>query len=392
MRRPRISILSPDLAGNALGRAYMLAKLLQDDFQVSVVAHGEGQVWEPVRGDTSVEYRPFFHRWVPGFWSGSRRVIRRLIDGDVIFAVKPLLPSFGLGLYARRLTRRPLVVDIDDWEMGFLSDSVYWEARILKLRWLFATQSPLYTRILNRYTRSANAITVSNRFLQKRYGGTWVPHARDEDAFDAIGARAVKPLGIFLGTARQNKGLDVLLQAWSLVTRPDARLRIIGTPPDDLIIRGLRTQADSRVSFEGPVPFASLPGLIAEAGVVIIPQQAMRGSLGQLPAKLIDAMAAGRPIVSTQVGDIPAWLAEGAGFVVPPDDPAALAAAITQVLDCPAESARMGERARARFLKFGSYGSVRPVLVRLMADLIAGRTVAAPAAAFGSPDSIPTSP
>jgi glycosyltransferase involved in cell wall biosynthesis len=378
-----VSILSPDLAGNALGRAYVLAKLLQDDFSVSIIAHGEGKVWEPVRQDTSIEYRAFFHRWVPGYCAGARKTIRRLIDGDLIFAVKPLLPSFGIGLYARRLLSRPLLLDIDDWEIGFLSDSLYWEARLLRSRWLFATQSPLYTRVLNRIIRSADATTVSNRFLQERYGGCWVPHARDESLFSANKPHDVGSEVIFLGTARLNKGLDILLEAWKTVARADARLRIIGTPPDDPIIQGLRDQADSRVSFEGPVPFAFLPGLLASARVVVIPQQAMRGSLGQLPAKLIDAMAAGRPVVSTIVGDIPAWLSDGAGIVVPPGDPAALGAAIERVLDDPAEAELMGQRARARFLRYGSFTAVRERLLPLVQALIAGRRLPSPYAAFG---------
>jgi hypothetical protein len=119
---------------------------------------------------------------------------------------------------------------------------------------------------------------------------------------------------------------------------------------------------------------------------VVIPQQMMAGSVGQLPAKLIDAMASGRPVVSTAVGDIPRWLAEGAGVVVPPGNVPALAQAIQSLLDKPEEAATLGQRARVRFQRYGSFAAVRPRLVRLAADMIAGRSPGTPAPVFGEPE------
>ena len=59
-----------------------------------------------------------------------------------------------------------------------------------------------------------------------------------------------------------------------------------------------------------------------------------------------------RPIVSTSVGDIPAWLADGAGVVVPPGDSWALGEAIQRVLEQPDQARRMGVRARERFAAY----------------------------------------
>jgi glycosyltransferase involved in cell wall biosynthesis len=392
MRHRRISILSPDLSGNALGRAYILAKLLQGDFDVNVVAYGErDEVWPPVKGDTTVEYRRFYSGTAPGFWWRSGRTARRLIDGDLLLAVKPLQQSYGLGLFARKVLGRPLLLDIDDWELGFISDSVYWEFRAYMLDWVLSARSPLYTRLLDRMIRYADALTVSNGFLQERYGGTWIPHARDENAFGNARPRAGPDPGapdrkvvLFLGTARENKGLKDLLLAWGKVSDPSARLDIVGTSPDSPIIRALLPLADSRTTFQGPVPFEGLPARIASAGVVVIPQQSVRGSWGQLPAKLIDAMAAGRPVVSTAVGDIPRWLADGAGVVVPPGDVEALAGAIQSLLGRPEDADRLGQRARERFSRFGSFSAVRPRLVRLVSDLIAERPVPRPDPVFST--------
>src|SRR5262245_50916565 len=122
--RYTVSLLSPDFSGNALGRAYILAKLLQEDFDVHIVTFGDGEkVWSPVRNDPTIQYRRFFHRSMPEFLLNAPRNVRRLISGDLLYAVKPLYSSFGLGLFARSRLGRPLLLDIDDWEIGFLSDS-----------------------------------------------------------------------------------------------------------------------------------------------------------------------------------------------------------------------------------------------------------------------------
>jgi glycosyltransferase involved in cell wall biosynthesis len=312
--------------------------------------------------------------------------VRRLVDGNLVIAVKPMHVSLGLGLTARRVLGRPLLVDIDDWEPGFISDSVYWEARILKHRWVWDTQSPLYTRLADRFVRRADAVTVSSSFLQRRYGGTWIGQARDESVFDpgrfplrsGNGPKTV----LFLGSAREHKGLDDLLAAWARVRDPKAILRIVGTPLDSPLIQSLRARADNRVRFEGMVPFAEVPAILADADVFVLPQKAGRAAVGQVPMKMIDALALGCPIVGTAVGDIPAWLADGAGVVVPPDDPPALAAAIEGLLDDPAEAAELGYRARARFLRYGSFTAVRERLLPLVRALIAGRPPPPPEAAF----------
>src|SRR5262245_56700704 len=60
-----VSILSPDLGGNALGRAYVLAKLLADDFQVHIIGFTDDSAskpWAPIRNDTTIQYRPIHGR------------------------------------------------------------------------------------------------------------------------------------------------------------------------------------------------------------------------------------------------------------------------------------------------------------------------------------------
>jgi glycosyltransferase involved in cell wall biosynthesis len=70
-----------------------------------------------------------------------------------------------------------------------------------------------------------------------------------------------------------------------------------------------------------------------------------------VPTKLVEAMAAGRPVVATDLGRMGAMVrAAGCGLIVPPGDAAAHAEAIDRLLGDPGEAARMGAAGRAAFL------------------------------------------
>jgi len=347
--------------------------MLQKDFDVHVVGPGAlDELWPPVRNDRSIEYRPYSIKSAKEFFLHRKAISKQLITGNVIIASKPLLTSFGLGLTARRILGVPLLLDNDDWELGFIGESLYWEARIYRTRWVTDPFSPLYTRILDKRTGSADALTVSNQFLQKRYGGLLIPHARDETIFQESIAtyKSSVPVVLFLGTPRPNKGLDVLLQAWSSINHTKALLRIIGVDASSALANTIPKNIRNQIEFVSGIPYDELPNALSQAAVVVIPQRNDRGSLGQLPAKLIDAMAAGRAIVSTTVGDIPVWLADGAGILVPPNDPKALADAIEDLLNHPEKREQVGQKARERFLEKASFDALRPALVELINQLV----------------------
>jgi glycosyltransferase involved in cell wall biosynthesis len=372
--KPSVSILSYTLSTNAFGRAWVLAELLGRDFDVHIVAPGkpDDAVWEPVADSCDFEIRRWLPSSYPAFRVGAPAIARRLVTGQLIYAVKPRLYSFGLGLVARRESGAPLILDVDDWEVGFGS----WKDLAFAPWALVSSESGLHTRILSRQSDRAQAVTVSSTPLFERYGGTWIPHARDERLLSpALDDDAARPLSertvVFVGTPRKHKGLFDLIEAFRYVRQP-ARLRLIGGALDNNLARRLGSATDPRVSIEPPIAITELPRALASASLVVIPQRGGAISRSQLPAKLLDAMAMGKPIVATSVGDIPRWLANGAGILVEPGNPEQLGNAIDAVLRDPNAAHAMGARARARFLQFGSLERVRPQLVGLMTRLLHG--------------------
>src|SRR5262249_16377830 len=111
--------------------------------------------------------------------------------------------------------------------------------------------------------------------------------------------------------------------------------------------RGGREGGWPRVRIIGEIAFDDVPRFLAAADVVAVPQRATTDTVGQVPAKLVDAMAMARPVVATSVSMIPEML-DGCGVVVPPGDPPALAKAIAELLADPLRAETLGSPPRAR--------------------------------------------
>jgi glycosyltransferase involved in cell wall biosynthesis len=130
-------------------------------------------------------------------------------------------------------------------------------------------------------------------------------------------------LVVCVGRLSRQKGQDLLLAAWPAVAAevPDARLALVGGGPDE---GDLRAVAPAGVSFVGVS--AEVPSWLAAADVIALPSRWEGMSLSML-----EAMAAGRSIVSADVPGAREALGAGAG-VVPVEDVRALSQALLRRL------------------------------------------------------------
>jgi len=373
----KISVLCFDVSDNAAGRADLLARLLKPLGSVEVVGPRSGPgVWEPVASGP-VRYASVEGRRMPGFLRTMADLARRA-DGDLVLASKTKLASAGVGYLKRVFGRRPLLLDIDDWEVGFYLRSGHWGTLGRALNLGNPAGLP-WTWLCERFTGLADGVIVASRFLQQRFGGLLVTHVRDTDAWKpgcADPAEGRRRLGLgserlvmFLGTPRGYKGLEDLAAAVSSLGRPDVVLAVIGasegTPAGEQILR-----LNPRAKLVPWVPFEQIPAFLSAADVVAVPQRHTPDTLGQVPAKLFDAMALGRPVVSTRVSMIPEIL-DGCGLLVDPGDVAGLAAAIARLVDDPAEARALGTRARVRCVERYSFASARRALFPLVESVMA---------------------
>jgi glycosyltransferase involved in cell wall biosynthesis len=372
----KVSILCFDLSSNAAGRADLLARLLAPRYEVEVVGPTFGPaVWSPVRGG-GIGYQsvpgaryPRFARVIPG--------LLRLADGDLLYASKPRPTSLGIGLLKHFTSGCPLLLDIDDWEVGFFYRAGLW-GRVGRFLNLANPNGLPWTWLMERELRRVQGLTVASRFLQERFGGLLILHVRDTESWrpdTADPARARSRLGLarerivmFLGTPRSYKGVDDLAEAVRQLGRHDVVLAVVGCPPASPTGRRLSAMGIA-VRLMDEIPFAEVPHYLAAADLVAVPQRLTSDTVGQVPAKLFDAMALARPIISTRVSMIPEII-DGCGLVVSPGDPRELAQAVAFLLDHPDEARAMGLRARERCVQRYSYAAARELLFPLVERIL----------------------
>lgn len=154
----------------------------------------------------------------------------------------------------------------------------------------------------------------------------------------------------FLGGLRPWHGLDGLIDATHLLVERGlpVRLLIVGKGPEREALeeRAKRLGIAERLVWTGVVREEAVPGELAAMDIALAPYPALEGFYFS-PLKLFEYMAAGLPIVTTAVGDLPRLVEHGrSGWLVPPDDPQALADGIARLAGDPALCRKLGAAAR----------------------------------------------
>ena len=221
---------------------------------------------------------------------------------------------------------------------------------------VYVRSGPLFSLLARLYARM-DLVLVHGERSREDFLATWpptrvetIPHG-DEGMVSGDPA----PMGdeqriLFFGDWRRAKGLPELLEAFDLVTErlPGARLTIAGTPSPDGDPAAVRAWAAERVDRvelrEGYVPFEDVPGHFARARVVATPYVA-----GSQSGVVHLAMSSARPVVASDVGELPEAVLDGrTGRIVPAGDVPALADALVEVLGDRELAQRWGEAGRRR--------------------------------------------
>lgn len=169
---------------------------------------------------------------------------------------------------------------------------------------------------------------------------------------------------------RPEKELETAVRAVARLapSRPDLRFLVVGDGPERERLDRLASELGAPVTFLGHQPHRELPDLLAAMDILVCSSR-----FEGMPLAVLEWMAAGRAIVASRVGGIPAILEDGReALLVPPRDYVAFADAIAQLLDDPAERRRLGraaqERQRAEFRFARTLSLVEGLYVRLHAE------------------------
>jgi glycosyltransferase involved in cell wall biosynthesis len=345
----KVTVLSHNLSSNAAMRAHRMATAALHFADVTLLGPVEPKGFWPALPrepwiKTVVERRfPSFHR--------SFAELVEAADGEVLIACKPNLASYGVALVAaERRGNVPVILDLDDLDTAFTPRELWDEnPSMADLR---RPSSAVYTSLLTKAAPAASATTVACTSLQRKFGGVIIPHGSLTELFDPAridrnAARAEfrfdKPTVLFAGTPRHHKGLRTLAKA----------VRKLGRVSLAVLCRAEDLAEPEWKEFEilriPMVPYKCLPRLLAAADVVAIPQLDTEAGRHQMPMKVYDCMAMGKPIVASAVTDLPIVL-DGCGRIVPPGDSRALRGAVRDLLKDPEQARTLGDWARARCL------------------------------------------
>jgi len=152
-------------------------------------------------------------------------------------------------------------------------------------------------------------------------------------------------LGV-VAALRPEKGHADLFKVLGAAPPPlrEAHLVLVGDGPEEFALKDLAARTAGRIHFLGAR--SDVADILPAFDLVVLPSKPL---VETLPLSVMEAMAAGRPVVATRVGALDELIEDGVtGRLVPPNDPGALAAALNDLLGDPAQRETLGAAAARR--------------------------------------------
>lgn len=201
-------------------------------------------------------------------------------------------------------------------------------------------------------TRNPNVISLYNPVI---VGGT-VPDWRSRDRASVL----------MLGRLNRGKGAYDLVQAAAAIAHGDFRLKLGGDGEIEKVCEAARSAGiGEHVDLLGWVGPEEKARHLGTATVFVLPSY-----YEGLPMSVLEAMAAGMPVVTTPVGGIPEAVTDGVeGFLVAPGDTAALVDRLKTLLADPALAQRMGQAGRRKVENTFAHSIIMPQLERMYVEL-----------------------
>jgi colanic acid/amylovoran biosynthesis glycosyltransferase len=263
-------------------------------------------------------------------------------------------PSGSGGMLAKRITGRPLVTTLRGMDVLVDYDLSY------GLRLL-----PFFDRNLRLLVRSADQTTHVSEFIRR---SAIALGAREERAVTVLKgvdceqftirhnkkSRSDTPMILTVGGLIRRKGTDCILRALGeLASTNEFKLVVVGKGVELVNLRELRDalKLNSQVEFVGYVERSRIQELFAQSDIFVL------GSMVEASGNvLLEALASGLPVICTDSGGPPEYIADGVtGFVVPVRDVNAMAAKIKILLDEPKLREKLGRASRLRAVEKYEY-------------------------------------
>jgi glycosyltransferase involved in cell wall biosynthesis len=273
---------------------------------------------------------------------------------DVIHA-HWVLPNAPAAALVARLRGLPLVVSLHGSDVFMAEKNAAFSAAarwcFRRAGWIPACSDELLNRALALGADESKTELIPYGADAKAF------HVHPEEAERVRRGLRLKPDDVLLlavGRLVYKKGFEFLVAAMPEILRvaPNARLVLVGYGDlrDELEQQARELGLNGQVTFAGRVPRAEIPTYFAASDVVVVPSvRDAAGNVDGLPNVVLEGMAAGKPIVASNLAGFPDVIREGReGLLVPEKNPTALADAIVQLAHDPALRQQLGAAGRAQ--------------------------------------------
>ena len=377
---PRVSFLVPTITSPVLGPVTVIGKILARHLPVQIIGPDlGGGVCPMYRGyfDYTVVPTPRIYRLPDWLWESRR--LGCAITGDIIFAVKAFAETLPVALREKRRRGAKVVAYLDEWDGALWARLTAREKLASALRHFHHPSTELWHPFWERQLRHANMVTSTTTFLQHKFGGRILHMGVDTDLFRPAAPERVAALRgevkagdrrllVFGGVVRPHKGVELILDSLVALGDPSVALLVVGPETDHL--KALRAHAAYApfLLCAGEQPKERMPEYLSLADAIVLPLRNDPLAHSQMPCKIFEAMAMGKPMIGSAVADLPEVL-NGCGWVVPPDNPNAIADRLRWIFSNPAEAAAAGAALRQRCVERYSQVVTERALLAIVRDL-----------------------
>ncbi len=295
--------------------------------------------------------------------TGVPRILRQALFADPepladrVRDIEPVLihAHFGVeGVYAVKLAARlgiPLVTTFHGFDATASPGELLRAGKVSWVRYALSRRG---------LARKGDLFLCTSEYIRERLLALGFPPERVRTHYIGVDTACVRPSDgpaasdVVLHVARlvEVKGTTYLLDAFETVTGsvPGATLSIIGDGPlrTRLEAQARRLGITHRVRFHGAEPHGVVCEWLARSAMLVLPSvETQQGRAEGLGMVLLEAAAAGVPVVATRCGGIAEIVEDGeTGYLVPQRDRSALAKRILALLSDPEARTAMGQRAR----------------------------------------------
>lgn len=299
---------------------------------------------------------------------------------DAILTVAPSLIAAPVALVLARLLGVPAWLHVQDFEVGAAMGTGLIGTGSRTSRWALMVERA----VMRRFDRVSS---ISPEMCAKLVGmgiaearvvefRNWAQNLAkpgDPGRYRETWAITTPHVALYSGNIANKQGIEIVIDAAErLRDRQDLTFIICGQGPNRAALEQ-RARGLPNVRIHDLQPVEALPDLLALATVHLLPQRAATADL-VLPSKLTNMLASGRPIIVTaSPGTGLAREVSGCGLVTPPEDAAALVAAIEQIVDDPDRAIKFGAAARDRAHGHWNKNQVLSRFTALLTQLVYGR-------------------